>query len=327
MRPFFIAIIMAISLCCLVTPALSISVSFSVESGKEAATSSSTYQLDRDTRLESETNGWMTDTRINGAGIATHNGLFVATDHPQMNTQISSAGQDVSITADGMEVASKSGDLIMGTDMLMERGTLLAGPDYTEDGGRVDAYRLLGYRWNTKNPELKWVLKNDAILAAEGLSTTDIKNAMEAAANSWDEASSQNLFADSNMVTLDPTVAPDKFNKINTISWQPFQTKCNVIAYARTYYYGNRRVDGYGTAIESDLVFNADKKWRVDSSNSKDIDVQSVALHEMGHTLGLADIYGIEQYRYDTDQVMHYYSHEKRKLGNGDKTAIWKLYG
>jgi len=24
---------------------------------------------------------------------------------------------------------------------------------------------------------------------------------------------------------------------------------------------------------------------------------------------------------------MHYYSGEKRSLGNGDKTGIWKLYG
>ena len=39
--------------------------------------SSSTYQLDGDTRLESETNGWMTDTWINRAGVAIHNGLFV----------------------------------------------------------------------------------------------------------------------------------------------------------------------------------------------------------------------------------------------------------
>ena len=59
------------------TPALSISVGFSVETGRGAAMSSSTYQLDGDTRLESETNGWMTDTRINRAGVAIHNGLFV----------------------------------------------------------------------------------------------------------------------------------------------------------------------------------------------------------------------------------------------------------
>ena len=327
MRHLFIALMMAISFCSLMVPVLGISVSFIAEEKGQTAISSSTYQLDSEASLESKTNGWMTDTRINGAGIARHNGLFVATDNPQVSTQISSAGENVSIIADGMEVASRSGDMMMGTNMLMESGSLLAGPDYTDDGGRADAYVLLGYRWNSRDPQLKWVLKNDAILAAEGLSSADVKNALEAAGNTWDEATNQNLFADSSMITLNPTVEPDKYNKINTINWKSFKTSCGAIAYARTYYYGSKRVDGYGTAIESDLVFNADKKWRVDSSNSRDIDVQSVALHEMGHTLGLGDIYGLEKYKYDTDQVMHYYSGEKRSLGNGDKTAIWKLYG
>ena len=32
------------------------------------------------------------------------------------------------------------------------------------------------------------------------------------------------------------------------------------------------------------------------------------------------------QFKYDTRQVMHYYTGEKRTLGNGDMTGIWKLY-
>lgn len=328
MRCSLTALLSVVCLCSLLIPAMGINVSFSAEGGGNAATSSSNYQLDRETRLESETNGWITDTSITGSGIARHNGLFVATDHPQVNTRISSAGQDVSITADGIKVASRSGDLLMGTGMLMENGSLLAGPDYTEGGGRIDAYKLLGYRWNSRNPDLKWVLKNDSILAAEGLASTDVKNAMEAAANTWDNASNQNLFADSDLVTLNPTVAPDTYNKMNTINWQSLRSNCNVLAYARTYYYKSRQVDGYGTAIESDLVFNANKNWRVDGGNSPDIiDVQSVALHEMGHTLGLGDIYGLDEYEFDNEQVMHYYTCEKRSLGNGDKSAIWMLYG
>ncbi len=327
MKLFSAIMVVAISLCCLMMPVLGISVSFTVEENGNTAISSSTYQLDREASLRSETNGWRTDTAINGAGIARHNGLFVATDNPNTNTQISSAGLNASIMADGMEVASKSGDLVMGTDMLMETGSLIAGPDYTGGGGRADAYVLLGYRWNTKDPGLKWMLRNDSIMAAEGLNSTDVKNAIKAAANTWDEASNQNLFADNSMVTLNPLAEPDKFNKINTINWKSFQANCNALAYARTYYYGSRLVDGYGTAIESDLVFNADKKWRLDGGNATDIDVQSVALHEMGHTLGLGDIYGITKYKYDTQQVMHYYSKEKRSLGNGDKTAVWELYG
>ena len=46
----------------------------------------------------------------------------------------------------------------------------------------------------------------------------------------------------------------------------------------------------------------------------------------MGHTLGLGDLYGLTQFKYDTNQVMHYYTGVKRTLGNGDKTGVWKLY-
>jgi hypothetical protein len=55
--------------------------------------------------------------------------------------------------------------------------------------------------------------------------------------------------------------------------------------------------------------------------------VQSVALHEMGHTIGLGDLYGKPAYSGDTDQVMHYYTGVKHELGVGDRTGAQKLYG
>jgi hypothetical protein len=197
---------------------------------------------------------------------------------------------------------------------------LLTGPVSTATGGNANAYLLTGRRWNTKDPQLKIVLKNDAYLTGEGMSTSAVQSAIAAAANTWDDASNQNLFANSNLVTLNPTVQADVYNRINTFSWKP--SSANYLGYSRTWYNSNR-VDGYYTAMDSDIVFNSNYKW---TTSGNGIDVQSVALHEMGHTLGLGDLYGKAQFSKDTRQVMHYYTGVKRTLGNGDATGIWNLY-
>ncbi len=197
---------------------------------------------------------------------------------------------------------------------------LLTGPVSTGTGGNANAYLLTGLRWNTKDPQLKIVLKNDAYLKGEGMSTSAVQSAIAAAANTWDDASNQNLFANTNLVTLNPTVQADVYNRINTFSWKP--SGASYLGYSRTWYNSNR-VDGYYTALDSDIVFNSNYKW---TTNGNGIDVQSVALHEMGHTLGLGDLYGKAQFSKDTRQVMHYYTGVKRTLGNGDATGIWKLY-
>ena len=306
-------------------PANCLDVSFSVNDGAKSSVSDSSFQLPEETSMSSTSNGWATKTNIEGAGIATHNDLMIATDDPTVSSEITSVGNDVSISADGMEVASKSDGIIMGTDFMKSSGSLLiAGPDITSTGGRTSAYSLLGYRWNTKDPQLRWVLKNDANMVREGLTTTNVTKAISSASNTWDAASNQNLFADSSLVIANPYVSGDAYNKINTINWKPLSTNCNVLAYARTYY-RSTKVDGYYSTIESDIVLNSNYGWRTSSTGTK-IDTESILLHEMGHTLGLGDLYGKTEFKYDTDQVMHYYNGQQRTLGNGDKTGIWALY-
>ena len=75
--------------------------------------------------------------------------------------------------------------------------------------------------------------------------------------------------------------------------------------------------------MESDLSFNTRYGW---ATNGRNYDVQTTALHELGHTIGLGDLYGKSAYTQDTRQIMHYYTGVKRTLGNGDKTGAWLLY-
>ncbi len=239
---------------------------------------------------------------------------------------------DIAMSVDGLYIMSNGGLGNFGLNaantktgtISSDTSALLTGPAYTADGGNTEAYALLGRKWNTKDPQLKFVVRNDAYMTAEGLDAIAVQNAITNAANTWDDATNQNLFADSNSVTFDPTVGADKYNQINTVSWKPY-TNGNCIAYCRQFFSSAKKVDGYNTMYDSDIVFNSNFNWRTDDSTSG-IDVQSVALHEIGHTLGLDDIYNKPQFRYDTRQVMSSYIGTKRTLGNGDATGIWELY-
>ncbi|MDD4161675.1 MAG: hypothetical protein PHW87_04265, partial [Methanothrix sp.] len=78
----------------------------------------------------------------------------------------------------GLHAANNKKDPVSSTS-----SNLLSAPIYTADGGDADAYVLTGKRWNTKDPQLKFVLKNDAYLTGEGLAVSNVQTAIEAAAN------------------------------------------------------------------------------------------------------------------------------------------------
>ncbi|MCK9568652.1 matrixin family metalloprotease [Candidatus Pacearchaeota archaeon] len=181
------------------------------------------------------------------------------------------------------------------------------------------AYVLTGKRWNARDPQLKFVLKTDAYLAGEGLAAGKVQSAIYNATQTWDTAAPQNLFADSGLITSSSAIATDSYNKINTINWKPFLNRC--IAYSRSWY-KSTLVDGYKTTVDSDLVFNTNYAWRTEGTVGAD--VETIALHELGHTLGLGDLYS----NTDSGQAMYgYYLKVTRSLGTGDQAGIGKLYG
>ena len=108
----------------------------------------------------------------------------------------------------------------------------------------------------------------------------------------------------------------------------------STIAVAYTWKYNDKYVygwdgDPYYKAAESDVYFNANKYWRVataqsTSTNSK-FDVRTIATHEVGHSLGLLDLYGSK----DSDKIMYGINNGQVKwyLRNADKLGLWSLYG
>jgi hypothetical protein len=107
----------------------------------------------------------------------------------------------------------------------------------------------------------------------------------------------------------------------NSVSYGNYQTS-NVIAVTVTWY--NQRTK---TAVESDILFDTDFAWGDAILDPSLMDLQNIATHEIGHTLGLSDLYtsscnSVTMYGYSSEGDV-----AKRTLAIPDITGLTKLYG
>ena len=203
-------------------------------------------------------------------------------------------------------------------------------------GGSYSSYALTGYRWNQRNPQLQLYLNPTD--TPSGLSTEASQNAIAQAANTWDDAVGENLFADGSTVIVDYTKVVDN----------PFPPQGQEVADGYSVsgwkslggsYLGMQRwwsngqlVDGYRSIVETDSWYNRDFAWTTDLATAQStgrIDLQSVALHELGHGIGMGDLYSLPEgdpRQSDLQQVMNLYDGPQRELGNGDRAGAQILY-
>jgi len=207
----------------------------------------------------------------------------------------------------------------------------------SSSGGSYSSYALTGYRWNERDPQLQLYL--NPIDTPSGLSTEASQNAIAQAANTWDGAVSENLFADGSTVIVDYTKVVDN-------PFPPHQGQGVADGYSVSgwkslggSYLGMQRwwsngqlVDGYRSIVETDSWYNRDFAWTTDLATAQStgrIDLQSVALHELGHGIGMGDLCTLpdnDPRQSDLKQVMNLYDGPQRELGNGDRTGAQILY-
>ncbi len=245
------------------------------------------------------------------------------------------ASGDIGFSVDGLTVQTSGSigsfglsatneDNVIASDIGSDTSELLTGPAITSLGGRSSAYSLTGRKWVQKNPQIKMQLTADTNFARTGLTTAGALAAITAATNTWDAATNQNLFSDSGASLTN--ARNWKLDGVNDIAFKPYARGCTALASSGTWYQiRGVKAGQYYPIIESDLSFNSNYRWS--TSGTGGYDFQSVVLHELGHSIGLGDLYGRAAYTKDTQQVMHYYTGVKRTLGNGDETGVWKMYG
>lgn len=201
-------------------------------------------------------------------------------------------------------------------------------PEIATPLGDANSYVLLGGKINTNKP-IQIYLRNDAYLKAENLNPTSVAQSIAAAANTWDywtKPGQNNLFKPT--VTISSSRAADKKDGYSTHAFKPISA--NYISYARTWYDAK-----FQYIIETDVVYNTDRQWTTDwtvSQNSNGLikDVQTLALHELGHACGLGDLYTLpatDPRRSDNKQIMNGYHGPQHQLGAGDIAGLQKLYG
>jgi hypothetical protein len=209
-------------------------------------------------------------------------------------------------------------------------------------GGSSSSYSLTGYRLNSAVPVQLYL---NPANAPTGMTDASTRDAIAAGANTWDDNVAANIFADGSAVIVDSSKVVD-----NPLSNTPKRDGYNVNAWwgLGSNYLGLCRwwtngavADGYYSIIEADVWYSRDKSWTADwnvavNSGNSIFDLQSVAVHELGHGIGMGDIYSStyggtldpsDPRTKDFNQVMNLYNGPQRLLGNGDLTGAQTLYG
>jgi len=159
----------------------------------------------------------------------------------------------------------------------------------------------------------------------DGLLETFVTGAISAGAEEWDVWTGSELFNDAYAIIYDGSWDSDSPDGRNELLFGNYPQE-GVIAVTVVWGYfsgppSSRKI------VEFDILLDTDFTWGDATLDPAVMDLQNIATHELGHGVGLADLY-------DTvcvDETMYGYSNygeiTKRDLNTGDITGIQVLYG
>ena len=189
-------------------------------------------------------------------------------------------------------------------------------------------YKLMRIKWATL--QVPFAVN----YAGSGIGEAIVKSTILLAANEWDDGTyslskgisgkgtKANLYADYTDSTVPTTSKTAAYDGTNCIFWGSI-TDSNTIAVTSVWYTRVGR-----QILEFDMEFNTYYSWTVSPNGvSGTMDLQNIATHELGHSVGLDDLYTSSA----TKETMYGYSSygitSARDLYLGDQAGIVKLYG
>ena len=117
----------------------------------------------------------------------------------------------------------------------------------------------------------------------QGLAENFVTFTVSTSAETWDAATSTELFNDSYIVDYTAEYGVQDYK--NSIAFGDYPDS-NVIAVTTVWY---TRVGKQ--IVEFDMLFNTKYVWGDATVDNSKMDLQNIATHELGHSVGLVDIY------------------------------------
>jgi hypothetical protein len=196
-------------------------------------------------------------------------------------------------------------------------------------GGDPNSYKLLPWTWKNSNPMQLYVKASE--MPSE-ISIDEFAQAVTNAALTWEGQGNvwKNLFYDPNEFPAKKTVliAPDDAEAIANDG-----KFVHSFTYSSSRWIAQNRIfydKITGELEDADVRYNTRYKWTTDwdtaTNDLKYTDLETIALHELGHNIGLDDIYNDPNLNWDTQQIMNYYSHPQHWLGLADIAGVQKKY-
>ncbi len=179
---------------------------------------------------------------------------------------------------------------------------------------KATCYNLMRVKWADIDLPLNYVINP---INPQSLDEGFITSAISTSVKTWDDATSKELFMGYETGNVEYGI----YDGTNAIAFGNYP-QSGVIAVTSVWY---TRVQK--KILEFDMLFDTDFSWGDASSDPTKMDLQNIATHELGHAVGLNDVYSSSCSEVTMYGYSNYGEINKRDLELADITGLQAIYG